>query len=216
MNRRKSSLRATLLGMVANTFLAAGKLCAGVLGSSHALVADAVESLADIFSSLVVWRGLVLAEEPADENHPYGHGKAEPIAAAMVASMLLFAAAGIAIKSVRDILSGGSTSPKAITLVVLVGVVVLKIWLYRYVSDAAAAEDSTAVHADAWHHRSDAITSLAAAIGITVSLVGGPRYAAADDVAAVVAALIIACNGWIMLRPALDELMDASPNQKVI
>src|SRR5712692_4273740 len=95
MTRLKRSLRATFLGMVMNTFLAAGKLAAGVLGHSHALVADAVESLADIFSSIVVWRGMVVASEPADEDHPYGHGKAEPIAAAIVSTMLLVASGWI-------------------------------------------------------------------------------------------------------------------------
>ena len=105
MSRLKRGLRTTLLGMVVNTFLAAGKLAAGILGHSHALVADAVESLADIFSSIVVWRGLVVASEPADEEHPYGHGKAEPIAAAMVSTMLLLAALGIMVTSVRAMLS---------------------------------------------------------------------------------------------------------------
>src|SRR5258707_10422310 len=105
MSRLKRGLRATFLGMVVNTFLAAGKLAAGVLGQSHALVADAVESFADVFSSIVVWRGLVVASEPADEDHPYGHGKAEPIAAAIVEIMLLLAAAGIAVKSVQAMLA---------------------------------------------------------------------------------------------------------------
>src|SRR6266700_3249238 len=101
MSRLKRGLRATLLGMVANTLLVGAKLAAGILGHSHALVADAVESLADIFSSIVVWRGLVVAAEPADEDHPYGHGKAEPLAAAIVSAMLLLAAAWIAVSSFR-------------------------------------------------------------------------------------------------------------------
>src|SRR6267142_6950223 len=118
MSRLKRGLRATFLGMVMNTFLAAGKLAAGVLGHSHALVADAVESLADVFSSIVVWRGLVVAATPADEDHPYGHGKAEPIAAAIVATMLLVAAGGIAVKSIQGILSAHQ-GPEAFTLLVL-------------------------------------------------------------------------------------------------
>jgi cation diffusion facilitator family transporter len=202
--------------MVVNTVLVAGKLAAGILGHSHALVADAVESLADIFSSIVVWRGLVVAEEPADEDHPYGHGKAEPIASAMVSTMLLFAAVGIAASAVRSMLGAEHPGPSGFTLIVLLGVIVIKESLFRFVEGEAISVDSTAVHTDAWHHRSDAITSLAAAIGISIALLGGPRYAAADDVAAIVAAGIIAFNGWRLLRPALDELMDTSPNRELI
>jgi cation diffusion facilitator family transporter len=216
MSRLKRGLRATFLGMVVNTFLAGGKMAAGILGHSHALVADAVESLADIFSSIVVWRALVVASEPADEDHPYGHGKAEPIAAATVSTMLLLAALGITIKSAQGILSGHSQGPRAFTLLVLIGVVVIKESLFRFVSSEADSVESSAVRTDAWHHRSDAITSLAAAIGISIALIGGKGYEAADDAAAIVAAAIIAFNGWRQLRPALDELMDASPNREVI
>src|SRR5712672_4073452 len=100
--RLRRSLRVTLIGLVINALLTTAKFAAGILGHSHALVADAVESLADIFSSIIVWRGLVVAAEPADEDHPYGHGKAEPIAAAIVATMLLAAAAGITLQAARE------------------------------------------------------------------------------------------------------------------
>ena len=216
-SRLKRSLRATLLGMVVNTFLAAGKLAAGVLGHSQALLADAVESLADVFSSIVVWRAMVVAEEPADKEHPYGHGKAEPLASAMVSTMLLLAAVGIVVSSVSRMLSREPREgPRAFTLIVLVAVVIIKEFLFRFVASEAHSVDSSAVHADAWHHRSDAITSLAAAIGITISLIGGENYRAADDVAAIVAAGIIAFNGWRLLRPSMNELMDAAPNQQII
>jgi cation diffusion facilitator family transporter len=196
--------------MVVNTLLAAGKMVAGMVGHSHALVADAVESLADIFSSLIVWRGLVVAAEPADEDHPYGHGKAEPIAAAVVATMLLLAAAWITVTAARHIMSP-HTTPARFTLFVLLVVVLVKESLYRFVLHEADSVESSVVHTDAWHHRSDAITSLAAGVGISVALIGGPGYAMADDLAAVLAAGIIAWNGWRLLRPALDELMDTSP-----
>jgi cation diffusion facilitator family transporter len=211
LNRLQRGLRATFLGLTVNAFLAVGKLLAGIAGHSHALIADAVESMADIFSSIIVWRGLVVAAAPADEDHPYGHGKAEPIAAATVATMLLMAAAGIAIKSIQGILSPHQ-GPKAFTLLVLFAVVLIKEALFRFAVREASSVDSAAVHNDAWHHRSDAITSLAAAIGISVALLGGKGYEAADDVAAVLAACIIAWNGWGLLRPALDELMDTAPN----
>jgi len=201
--------------MAINAVLAMGKLTAGVLGHSHALVADAVESLADIFSSVVVWRGLVVAAEPADKDHPYGHGKAEPIAAAIVSTMLLLAAAGITFKSFQGILSPHA-GPRLFTLVVLLAVVAIKEGLFRYVLKEAGSVESSAVRSDAWHHRSDAITSLAAAIGITIALLGGRGYEAADDVAAIVAAAIVAWNGSRLLRPALAELMDTAPDERMI
>ena len=216
MNRLRRGLRATLLGMVVNTLFAAGKLVAGIAGQSHALIADAVESMADIFSSIVVWRGLVVAEIPEDAEHPYGHGKAEPIASAIVATMLLLAAAGIGFHSIKEILMPQTAGPRAFTLVVLLIVIVVKEALFRYVVREAAAVESLAVQTDAWHHRSDVITSLAAAVGITVALVGGKGYESADAVAAVVAAGIIAWNGWQLLRPALNELMDAAPSQEFV
>jgi len=214
-SRLTRSLRATFLGLAANTVLTAAKFVAGILGHSHALVADAVESLADIFSALVVWRGLVVASEPPDEDHPYGHGKAEPIAAAVVSTMLLLAAGWITVHALREI-PQRHASPAPFTLLVLVVVVVIKERLFRFVRREAISVESSAVQTDAWHHRSDAVTSLAAAIGISVALVGGKGYEAADDVAAVLAASIIAWNGWRLLRPALNELMDRSPDREVV
>jgi cation diffusion facilitator family transporter len=202
--------RVTLIGMGVNAALATVKFCAGLWGHSQALVADAVESFADIFSSLVVWGGLRVADEPPDPNHPYGHGKAEPLAAAIVSTFLLLAAAAIALKSLQEAWTAHQT-PKAYTLVVLLVVVLIKETMFRWVVREAGTIQSSAVETDAWHHRSDAITSFAAAVGITIALVGGPGYASADDVAAIVAAGIIAWNGWRLLRPALDELMDAAP-----
>jgi cation diffusion facilitator family transporter len=204
----------TFLGLSVNAVLASGKLTAGILGHSHALVADAVESLADIFSSLVVWRALVVASEPEDADHPYGHGKAEPLAAATVSTILLLAAGGITLNAVREILQP-KQGPAAFTLLVLFVVVVIKESLFRRVLREAESVQSTAVRTDAWHHRSDVITSVAAAIGISVALVGGKGYESADDVAAIVAAGIIAWNGWRLLRPALDELMDTAPDVKM-
>ncbi len=213
--RLQRSLRVTFLGMVVNTVLAVGKMAAGFVGQSHALIADGVESLADLFSSLIVWRGLVIASEPADADHPYGHGKAEPLASAMVATMLLLAALWIAVNAVREIFHPHG-APAPWTLVVLVVVVVVKETLSRHVFHEAASVDSTAVKGDAWHHRSDAITSLFAGIGIAVSLIGGKGYEAADDAAALLASFVIGWNGASLLREAFGELMDTAPNLSVV
>jgi len=215
MNRLQRGLRATFMGMAVNLVLSGTKLTAGIVGHSHALVADAVESFADIFSSLIVWRGLVVASAPPDEDHPYGHGKAEPIASAIVAAMLLGAALWIAITAFGEIRKP-HLSPAPFTLIVLLVVVAVKESLFRFVSREGKAVDSSAVKTDAWHHRSDAITSVAAGIGISVSLIGGKGFEAADDVAAIAAAGVIAWNGWHLLRPALNELMDTAPGREVI
>jgi len=213
--RLSRGVRVTLLGMATNASLAGVKLVAGVAGHSQALVADAVESMADLLSSAIVWRGIVVASAPADSDHPYGHGKAEPLASATVAMLLLMAAIGIALGSLRGIVHP-QTVPEPYTLGVLAVVVVVKELLFRRVLRESEAIASSAVRSDAWHHRSDAITSLAAGVGIAVALIGGPDYAAADDMAAVIAAGVIGRNGWTLLRPALDELMDAEVGSDVI
>jgi cation diffusion facilitator family transporter len=215
-SRLQRGLRATLTGMALNAVLAGVKLTAGILGRSHALVADAIESMADVFSSLIVWRGLVVASEPEDEDHPYGHGKAEPLAAAVVSAMLLLAASWVAVTAIRGIPTPNHEPPAGFTLIVLLAVIVIKECLFRFVLRESDVVDSSAVRADAWHHRSDAITSLSAAIGITIALVGGKGYEGADDWAALAAAVVIAINGWRMLRPAVNELMDRSPSQEMV
>lgn len=203
-------MRATALGLSTNALLAGTKLTAGILGNSYALVADAIESFADIAGSVIVWRGLVVAEKPADADHPYGHGKAETLAAAAVSLMLLGAAALIIYKSAREIVVPHHM-PAPYTLIVLLGVVLIKEGLYRFVGRVGMEVESPAVTADAWHHRSDAITSAAAALGIGAALLGGPGYEQADDWAAIFAGGVIAFNGWRLLRPTLQELMDAEP-----
>jgi cation diffusion facilitator family transporter len=202
-------------GLLTNVALAMVKLVAGVAGHSYALIADAVESTADVFSSLVVWGGLRLSAREADEQFPFGYGKAEPLAAAVVALMLLGAAAGIAIQAVREILTP-HLSPAPFTLFVLLGVIAVKEILFRRVFRVAQEVGSTAVQADAWHHRSDAITSAAAAVGIAVALVGGPRFAEADDWAALLASGVIFWNGLNILRPAVGDLMDRTPDPAVV
>lgn len=213
-------VRSVQLGLLVNAALAAAKLVAGIVGHSYALVADAVESTADIFASLVVWGGLHVAARPADDDHPFGHGRAEPLAATVVSIMLVAAAAGIAVQAVREIRTPHHP-PASWTLAVLVAVMVVKWTLSRRVQAVGAASGSTAVQADAAHHLSDAITSAAAFVGITVALVGsryrgGTAWAAADDWAALLAAAVIAYNGLSMARSALHDLMDRMPGDEVV
>ena len=208
------AIRWAQAGLLTNALLVFVKLFAGIIGHSNALIADAVESSADIFSSLIVWMGLSIAARPADEDHPYGHGKAEPLAAAVVSLMLLGAAVGISIIAIRDIRTPHHL-PAPFTLFVAAGVIIVKEILYRRVSRVGKEVGSTAVTADAWHHRSDAISSLAAFIGISIALLGGRGWEAADDWAALVAALVVAVNGARTLRPAISGLMDEAPDRTV-
>jgi cation diffusion facilitator family transporter len=208
-------MRAAQAGMAVNLILAVIKLIAGIIGHAYALVADAVESTADIFSSLVVYGGLRIAAQPADEDHPYGHGRAEALAGALVALMLLAAALGIAIEAVREIRTPHHT-PRAWTLAVLVGVIVIKQVMASKVFRIGSEIGSTAVMADAQHHRSDVVTSTAAFIGISIAVIGGPGWEQADDWAALVASLVICYNGVRMLRPAVNDLMDRIPDDSVV
>jgi cation diffusion facilitator family transporter len=209
------AVRLALLGLLVNTLFALAKVVAGVIGHSHALVADGIESTTDVFGSLVVWRGLRIAARGADEAYPYGYGKAEPLAAALVSLILLVAAAAIVAQAVHEILTPHKT-PAPFTLVVLVLVVLVKETLYRRVARLGRAIGSNVVLADAWHHRSDAITSAAAMIGITVALWGGPGWEAADDWAAIAAAVVIALNGIRLLQPAVAELMDKGVEPEIL
>ncbi|HEX2779648.1 MAG TPA: cation diffusion facilitator family transporter [Gemmatimonadaceae bacterium] len=212
-------IRAARAGLIVNALLALAKLVAGIVGNAYVLIADAVESSTDIFAGMIVWRGLSLARRPADAEYPFGRGKAESMAAAVVALMLLGAAAGITVAAIREIRTPHSI-PAPFTLVVSIGVIVIKGVLARRVGKVASEVGSAAVKADAWHHASDAITSVAACIGIAIALIGarwhgGSGWESADDWAALLAAVMIAANGVLMLRPALDALMDRAPTGEV-
>jgi len=211
----QTGARVALFGMVVNFIFAAAKIIGGLLGNAYVLIADGIESALDIAGSLVIWGGLKFAARPPDETHPYGHGKAEPIAAIVVALGVLAAATGLAIESIREILTPHH-GPAPFTLAILVVVIVVKEILFRYVSRVGHSVESTAVQTDAWHHRSDALTSAAAFIGISVALIGGEGWQSADDWAALFACAVIAANGYRIARPAFFEIMDTAPRGKFI
>ncbi|MDQ2664956.1 MAG: cation diffusion facilitator family transporter [Gemmatimonadota bacterium] len=216
----RQAIRAAQAGAASNLVLAFAKIAAGVFGHTYALVADGIESLADVVSSLIVWGGVALGAQPADEDHPYGHGKAESLAAAGVSAILLLAAFGIVVQAVQEIRQP-HRFPAAWTLGVLLVVVILKSLLAKRVKQVGKKSGSAAVEADAAHHLSDAITSTAAFIGISAALLGrklggGPRWAAADDWAALVAAIVISRNGVAMFLAAFHDLMDRTPGEGVL
>ena len=211
----QTGARAALAGMLVNVVFAAAKISAGLFGNSYVLIADGIESALDIAGSVVIWGGLKFASRPPDETHPYGHGKAEPLAAGIVAAGVLLASVGLAIQSVREIFTPHH-GPAPFTLVVLVLVIVVKEFLYRVVMRIGKDVESSAVQTDAWHHRADALTSVAAFIGISVALIGGEKWYSADDWAALFACGVIAFNGWRLLFPALHEMLDTAPRGEIV
>ncbi|MCC6549558.1 MAG: cation transporter [Ignavibacteriaceae bacterium] len=208
--RAEQGMRSTALGIGINALLAVIKVTAGFFGNSYALIADGIESASDVLSSMVVFAGLKIAIKPRDENHPYGHGKAEPLAAVLVSMALFGAAIIIAVQSAKEIITPHH-APAPYTLIVLLVVVVTKELLYRYVFSVGEEVKSTAVKTDAWHHRSDAITSMAAFLGIVIALIGGEGWEEADDWAALFASAIIIYNAYQLFKPAINEVMDAAP-----
>jgi cation diffusion facilitator family transporter len=206
-----SGARSALWALGASVVLGVVKVVSGVVGHSYALVADGVESMLDVVSSLAVWGSLKITAADPNTRFPYGYGKAESLAGLVIAASLLLAAGGLAVQSIHEIRQPHAV-PARWTLLVLVGVVVTKELIFRALIRTNKQVESSAIESDAWHHRSDAITSLAAFVGISVAIWGGERYAAADAWAALAACGLIAYNGVRLLRTALAEVLDAAPN----
>ncbi len=203
----EKAIKASIFSIFGNASLAIIKFLAGFFGNSYALIADAIESSSDVFSSIFVFFGLKYSSRPADENHPYGHGKAEALITFLVVTFLIVSAIIIAKESITNIITPHH-QPKPFTLLVLGGIILFKELSFQYVMRKSVETNSSSLKADAWHHRSDAITSLMAFIGISISLVMGPGWEAADDVAALLASAFIIYNAYKILRPALGEIMD--------
>jgi cation diffusion facilitator family transporter len=206
-NPEQKAIKTTYLSIIGNFGLAIIKGLTGYLGNSYALIADAIESTSDIFSSLLVLFGLRYASKPADKNHPYGHGRAEPLITFIVVGLLIASAVVIAYQSIKNIQTPHEL-PKSYTLIVLGAVILIKEIFYRIISKKSKETNSSSLKADAWHNRADAITSLTAFIGISIALIFGKGYETADDWAALVASLIIIYNAYHIFRPALGEIMD--------
>lgn len=207
MKNEDSAIKTAWFSIVGNTALAAIKGLAGFFGNSYALIADAIESTTDIFASLLVLLGLKYSKRPADRNHPYGHGKIEPLITFLVVAFLVTSAAIIAYESIQHILTPHKT-PKLWTLIVLGAIIIWKEASYQIVIRKSRETNSTSLRADAWHHRSDAITSIMAFIGISIAVIFGDGYETADDWAALFASAFILYNSYLIFRPALGEIMD--------
>lgn len=207
MSNSDKAIRTTYFSILTNFLLALIKWLAGFFGNSYALIADAIESTADIFSSFLVLLGLKYSKRPADQSHPYGHGRIEPLITFIVVIFLVISAFVIAKESIENIKTPHDL-PEPWTLIVLAGIIIWKEISFRIVMKRSKALNSTSLKADAWHHRSDAITSVAAFIGISIALFAGEGYESADDWAALFASALILYNCYGIFRPALAEIMD--------
>jgi cation diffusion facilitator family transporter len=207
MTNEQTAIKATYFSIIGNTSLAIIKGLAGFFGNSYALVADAIESTTDIFASFLVLFGIKYSNRPADENHPYGHGRAEPLITFLVVGFLITSATIIAYESIINI-GTPHDLPKSWTLIVLAIIICWKEYSFQMVMKKSVITNSSSLKADAWHHRSDAITSIAAFIGISIALVLGKGYESADDWAALFASFFIIYNSYLIFRPALGEIMD--------
>jgi len=207
MTKELTAIKTTYFSIAGNTFLAIIKWLTGYFGNSYALIADAIESTTDIFSSFLVLFGIKYSHKPADKNHPYGHGRAEALVTFLVVGFLITSATIIAYKSIMNMQTPHEL-PKPYTLIILGTIIIWKEISYRLVIRKSKETNSTSLKADAWHHRSDAITSIAAFIGISIAIILGKGYESADDWAALFASVFILYNSYRILRPALGEIMD--------
>lgn len=207
MSTEKTAVKTTYFSIISNAGLALVKGLAGYFGNSYALIADAIESTTDIFSSCLVLFGIKYSNRPADKNHPYGHGRAEPLITFLVVGFLITSATIIAYESILNIKTPHDL-PKPFTLFILAAIIVWKEMLYRFVIKKSKETHSSSLKADAWHHRSDAITSISAFIGISIALIFGKGYESADDWAALFSSAFILYNSYLIFRPALGEIMD--------
>ncbi len=207
MSNQQTALRTAYFSLLGNTSLAIIKALAGFFGNSYALIADAIESTTDIFASLLVLFGLNYAQRPADKNHPYGHGKIEPLITFVIVVFLVISASIIAYESIKNIQKPHDV-PKSWTLIILGGIILWKEISFRIVMQKSKETNSSSLKAEAWHHRSDALTSIMAFVGISVALIFGQGYETADDWAALGASFLIIYNSYLIFRPALGEVMD--------
>jgi cation diffusion facilitator family transporter len=207
MTKEQTAIKTTYFSIIGNTSLAIIKGVAGYFGNSYALIADAIESTTDIFASFLVLFGIKYSNKPADKNHPYGHGRAEPLITFLVVGFLITSASFIAHESIIHIQTPHGL-PKTWTLFVLGAIIIWKEISFRLVLKKSKETNSSSLKADAWHHRSDAITSVAAFIGISIALILGKGYESADDWAALFASGFILYNCYLIFRPALGEIMD--------
>ncbi|PCJ62966.1 MAG: cation-efflux pump [Planctomycetota bacterium] len=213
LSQESIGMKAALISSSVNVILAFVKIVSGIIGNSYALIADGVESTLDIISSIIVWGGLKIAAEPPDDDHPYGHGKAESLAGVIVSFILIIVGIGICYHGVYGIIHSDGLLPESYTIVVLIAIIVIKEVMFHYTLGVALRINSTSMKAEAWHHRSDALTSFAALVGVSIAIYF--NIPAADEYAALVGGLIILYNGGKIFKFSINEVMDSSAPENI-
>lgn len=212
--REQKIFRVTLMGSLVNVVLVVVKFLAGVFGHSSALIADAVHSLSDFFTDIVVLVFVKISGKPEDRNHEYGHGKYETLATAIIGQSLLAVAVAIcydgACEIYRAVIGNPPPRPSFIAFAAAILSIILKEWTYRFTVKVGKSIDSQAVVANAWHHRSDALSSIGTAIGVGGALFLGAKWTVLDPIAAVVVSLLIAATALKLLKQTIDELLERS------
>lgn len=211
--RFKIGIKISKITIIVNILLSAIKLFAGIIGRSGAMIADSIHSLSDVLSTIAVMVGLRLAKQPADEDHPYGHEKMEPIMAKILASILLITALLIGFNGIKSIINGSTVIPAKIAMYAAILSIIVKEWMYRYTVKGAKKIDSSALMADAWHHRSDAFSSIGTLIGIAGARMGFPIL---DPIASLVICVLIAKVAIDIYKQAIDQLVDHCADAKTI
>ena len=212
-HRYDRTQRVTLVGAAVNCGLASLQICFGVLGKSQALVADGIHTLSDLFSDFIVLYASRRSSKAADKDHPYGHGRIETLASMLLGAILGMVGIGIGIRGVETIFSQQSTNPEVITVAFAALAIVAKEGLYHYTMRAARATHSSMLEANAWHHRSDALSSIVVVLGISAQLLGVPHM---DAAAAIIVGILITWMGLRLGRNALNELIDTSLDRALV
>ena len=219
MNREKQIFRVTFLGSVANLLLVVFKFIAGIVGHSAAMIADAVHSLSDFVTDIIVIIFVAISGKPEDSDHSYGHGKYETLATAVIGIILFFVGVGILISGIKAIVGALQgeplQAPSLLALIAAVISIVVKEALYRYTVKRGKALGSSSVVANAWHHRSDALSSIGTAIGIGGAVFLGEQWRILDPIAAVVVSIFIIKVAVELIKPCIDELVERSLPEEV-
>lgn len=211
--RFRIGIKISKITIIINILLSAIKLFAGILGRSGAIIADAIHSLSDVLSTIAVMVGLKLAKQPADEQHPYGHEKLEPITAKILASILLITALLIGFNGIKNIINGTAVIPAKIAMYAAIVSIIVKEWMYRYTAHGAKKIESTSLMADAWHHRTDAFSSIGTLIGVIGARMGYPIL---DPIASLVICILITKVAIDIYKEAINQLIDRSADAKTI
>ena len=218
MERERQIYRITLVGSAGNALLVVFKFVAGIIGHSAAMVADAVHSLSDFITDIIVLVFVSISAKPQDSSHDYGHGKFETLATLFISLALVAAAIGIIVSGARKLaawLNGADLeAPGSLALWAAVISILMKEWMFRFTARKGRELDSPALKANAWHHRSDALSSIGAAVGIGGAVLLGGRWTVLDPLASIVVGAMLVKVAWEIMRPSLGELTDESLPEK--